>query len=33
MKLFHIVEAQQFSREWLDQKFFPLAETMEKIVV
>lgn len=28
----HIVESQQFSREWLEQAFFPLAKTMEDVV-
>lgn len=31
MKLKHIIEAQQFSRDWLEEKLFPLAKEMEKI--
>ena len=31
MKLTHIIEAQQFSREWMEEKLFPLTEEMEKI--
>lgn len=31
-KLKHILESQQFSREWLENEFFPLAAEMEKIV-
>ncbi len=27
----HIVEAQQFSREWLEREFFPLTERMEAV--
>lgn len=30
-KLYHILEAQQFDRVWLEQEFFPLANEMEKI--
>jgi len=31
MKLTHIIEAQQFSREWLEEELFPLADEMEEI--
>lgn len=31
-KLFHVLESQQFSREWLENELFPLAAEMEKIV-
>jgi aspartate carbamoyltransferase catalytic subunit len=31
-KLKHVIEAQQFSRRWLEEKLFPLANEMEKIV-
>lgn len=31
-KLTHILESQQFSKEWLEKKLFPLAGEMEKIV-
>jgi aspartate carbamoyltransferase catalytic subunit len=31
MKLTHIIEAQQFSREWLEKDFFLLTERMKKI--
>ncbi len=31
-KLRHIVEAQQFSREWLENEFFPLTREMEEAV-
>ena len=30
-KLFHILEAQQFSREWLEGELFPLAVAMERL--
>jgi aspartate carbamoyltransferase catalytic subunit len=33
MKLRHIIEAQQFEREWLENKFFPLAKEMEKVAI
>lgn len=32
MKFKHIIEVQQFDREFLEKKFFPLSEEMEKIV-
>ncbi|MDD5145594.1 MAG: aspartate carbamoyltransferase [Candidatus Pacebacteria bacterium] len=31
MKTNHIIEAQQFSREWLEKELFPLADEMEKV--
>lgn len=31
-KLTHIIESQQFERNWLEKEFFPLAKEMEKIV-
>lgn len=31
MKLTHVIEAQQFSREWLEKELFPLTERMEEI--
>ena len=31
-KLFHVLEAQQFSKEWLENEFFPLSLEMEKLV-
>lgn len=31
-RLKHVIEAQQFSRRWLEEKLFPLADEMEKIV-
>lgn len=31
-KLKHILESQQFSREWLENELFPLAAEMEKVV-
>lgn len=31
-KLFHVLEAQQFSRDWLENEFFPLSLDMEKLV-
>lgn len=31
-KLTHILESQQFTKEWLEQELFPLAKEMEKIV-
>ena len=33
MELRHVIEAQQFDREWLENKFFPLAKEMEEIAV
>ncbi|MBN2062667.1 MAG: aspartate carbamoyltransferase, partial [Deltaproteobacteria bacterium] len=33
MDLRHVIEAQQFDREWLENKFFPLAKKMEHIAV
>lgn len=30
-KLKHIIEAQQFSKEWLEKEFFPLVKKMKKI--
>ncbi len=32
VKLGHIVEAQQFSRDWIENELFPLAKEMEKVV-
>lgn len=32
MKLHHVVEAQQFDRDFLEKEFFPLAKEMEKVV-
>jgi len=32
MKLKHIIEAWQFSREWLEKELFPLAKEMEEVV-
>jgi aspartate carbamoyltransferase catalytic subunit len=32
-KLFHILRSQQFSREWLEQEFFPLTEKMKQAVL
>jgi len=31
-KLTHIIEAQQFSQDWLEKDFFPLVQEMEKVV-
>lgn len=31
-KLHHILESQQFSKEWLEEELFPLAAKMEKVV-
>jgi len=31
MKLKHIIESQQFSKDWLEQELFPLVDQMEKI--
>lgn len=31
-RLKHIVEAQQFSREWLEEELFPLAKDMERVL-
>jgi len=31
-KIFHIIEAQQFNRRWLEKELFPMAKKMEKIV-
>ena len=31
-KIHHVLEAQQFSREWLEEKLFPEAKKMEKVV-
>ncbi len=31
-KFTHIIESQQFERNWLEKEFFPLAKEMEKIV-
>ncbi len=28
----HVLEAQQFSREWLESEFFPLVQKMEEVV-
>lgn len=28
----HIIEAQQFNREWLENELFPLAENMQEVV-
>ena len=33
MKLSHVIEAQQFEREWLEKEFFPLAKEMEEVVM
>jgi len=33
MKLRHIIEAQQFEREWLEKKLFPLAKEMEEVAI
>ena len=32
MKVRHIIESQQFSRQWLEKELFPLAQEMEEIV-
>lgn len=32
LELKHVIEAQQFSREWLENEFFPLAEKMQEVV-
>ena len=32
VRLKHIIEAQQFSREWLENKLFPMAKEMEEVV-
>ncbi len=32
MELKHIIEAQQFTRQWLEEELFPLTDEMEKIV-
>lgn len=32
MKVHHVIESQQFSREWLEQELFPLADQMQGIV-
>lgn len=32
MEIRHIIEAQQFDRGWLEEKFFPLAKEMEEVV-
>lgn len=31
-KLFHILKSQQFSRQWLEEEFFPLTEKMKQAV-
>jgi aspartate carbamoyltransferase catalytic subunit len=31
MKLIHVIEAQQFDREWLENELFPLTKRMERI--
>ena len=30
-KLFHVLEAQQFSKDWLEEEFFPLVNEMKKM--